>query len=101
MAYNEQDRKTLQAVAFGFALACTIISGFALIPLIWTIPMTIRIYHMYKGDNENDSLAFDILSLIFLSAVSGIILIIDYFIMEDRKESSKVVDAKTIDEDRR
>lgn len=96
--YSENDSKTLKAVAFGFALACTIISGFCLIPLIWMIPMTIKTYHIYNGQDKNDSLAFAILSLIFLSTVTGILLLVDYFVAEDRNKS-KVIDAKTTDDE--
>lgn len=91
--YTNSDSKTLKAVAFGFALAYTIICGFGIIPLIWMVPMTIKTYHMYEGKEENDSLAFDILAVIFLSPVSGILLLVDYFIMEDKKNAN-VVDAK-------
>ena len=47
---------------------------FLLLPLAWTIPLTIHTYKVYKGTSENTTI-FGILVLIFLSLISGILLL--------------------------
>lgn len=48
---------------------------FCLIPLAWTIPMTVRMKRIYDG-TANNSTAFSICSLIFCNIISGILLLV-------------------------
>lgn len=66
----------MKQIAFIFCLISTIISGFALIPLIWCIPMTIRVYKAYKGEDYL-TVGFKVCVLLFVSLVSGILLLCD------------------------
>lgn len=70
---SEHD-KNLRLIAFIFMLISTIIFGFALIPLAWCIPMTVHCYGLYKG-TKNNTVAFGVCSLIFVSLISGILLL--------------------------
>lgn len=70
------DENTLKMVAFIFAVIACVCSAAALIPLCWTIPMTVKIYKAYKGEVKL-STGFKVCSLIFLSLVSGILLLVD------------------------
>lgn len=67
--------KTLRMVAFVFCLISTLISAFAILPLIWMIPMTVHCWGIYKGTKPNTVL-FGVCTLIFCSLVSGILLLI-------------------------
>lgn len=81
----DQTSQTLKLVAFIFALIATIATGIVIIPLAWTIPMTIHLYNAYKG--KQYSLAFAICSLLFLNTIAGILLIVDYVLYESKKSS--------------
>jgi len=62
------------AVKIFMVLSC-VAFGFALIPLIWMVPMTIHAFH--KADNNEEyGIGFSICSLIFVDAVAGILMII-------------------------
>lgn len=67
--------KTLRLIAFIFCLVSTIFAGWALIPLAWMIPMTVISYGIYKGTKKN-TVAFGVCTLIFVSLVSGILLLV-------------------------
>ncbi len=71
----DKDDQTLRLIAFIFALLSTISVCWLLIPLAWMIPMTVMTYQIYKGKRPNTT-AFGVLSLIFLSLVSGILLLV-------------------------
>ena len=66
---------TLRLVAFIFCLVSTISVGWTLIPLAWMIPMTVISYGIYKGTKKN-TVAFGVCTLIFVSVVSGILLLV-------------------------
>ncbi|MCR5514149.1 MAG: zinc ribbon domain-containing protein [Bacilli bacterium] len=58
-----------------FMVLSTVAFGFALIPLIWMVPMTIHAFH--KADNNEEyGIGFSICSLIFVDVVAGILMII-------------------------
>ena len=67
--------KTLRLIAFIFCILSTVAVGWLLVPLAWTIPMTIHCWGLYKGTKQN-STAFGICTLIFVSRVGGILLLI-------------------------
>jgi hypothetical protein len=62
----------MRKVAYIFALIGCIITAFALIPLIWTIPM-VRMYKRAITDHESHMI-LGILSLFFLNFIAGILL---------------------------
>ncbi len=62
--------------AFVLCLISTILMGIAIIPLIWCIPMTIKVYRAYK-DNDFPSMRFNICVLLFVNIIAGILLLID------------------------
>ena len=57
-------------------LISCIFTGFALIPLCWTIPMTVNYWKAVK-DNQPVSTAFKVCSLIFVSLIAGIVMLCD------------------------
>lgn len=67
--------KTLRLLAFIFNLVSTISIGWTIIPLAWMIPMTVISYGIYKGTKDNTT-AFGVCTLIFVSLVSGILLLV-------------------------
>lgn len=56
-------------------VATGMVGVFCLIPLVWTIPMTVRMKKIYDGTADN-STAFSICSLIFCNIISGILLLV-------------------------
>ncbi|MBO4422908.1 MAG: hypothetical protein J5879_05685 [Clostridia bacterium] len=69
---------TLQKVSFIFMIIGCVSVGWMLIPLAWCIPMTIKYYKALKeGKALELPMAFKICTLIFVSLVSGIIMLID------------------------
>jgi hypothetical protein len=67
--------KTLRLLAFIFNLVSTISIGWTIIPLAWMIPMTVISYGIYKGTKDNTT-TFGVCTLIFVSLVSGILLLV-------------------------
>ncbi|MGY4893522.1 MAG: hypothetical protein ACO1N2_02400 [Candidatus Saccharimonadota bacterium] len=71
-----QDKDTtLKLVAFIFNLVSTIGAGWLIVPLAWMIPMTVISWGIYKGTKRNTT-AFGVCTLLFVSLVSGILLLI-------------------------
>jgi len=70
---SEQD-ETLRLIAFIFSIVSTVCAGCLVIPLAWMIPMTVISYKIYKGERPN-TVAFGVCMLIFVSVVSGILLL--------------------------
>ena len=66
---------TLRLIAFIFAIVATVSAGVLILPLCWMIPMSVHCWKLYKGTAAN-SVAFGVCSLLFLSLVSGILLLI-------------------------
>ena len=66
--------RTLRLIAFIFCIVCLIACCWAVIPLAWMIPMTVRSWGIYKGTKPN-TVGFDVCMLIFFSLVSGILLL--------------------------
>lgn len=67
--------QTLRMIAFIFCVIGTVSIGWAIIPLAWMLPMTIHSWGIYKG-TKNNTTAFGVCTLIFLSLVGGILLLI-------------------------
>lgn len=73
---EEKESNILRWIAFGFMLLSTIAMGCFLIPLCWCIPMTIHVYRQIKA-KEPISVGFKICTLLFVSVISGILLLCD------------------------
>ncbi len=66
---------SLMTVALVFCIISCVLTGFALIPLCWMIPLTVVLYNKIQN-KEPISLALKIVILIFVSLVAGILLIV-------------------------
>lgn len=66
--------RTTRLVAFIFALIATCGGAIFILPLAWGIPMTVRTWNIYKGRKPN-TLCFDVCSLIFMSLITGVLLL--------------------------
>lgn len=73
---NQKSRETMQMLAKVFCIIGTVVGGFALIPLIWMVPMTVHYCQKIK-QGDDVSLAFKILTLFFLSFLGGIFMLVD------------------------
>lgn len=73
-AMSSTDR-TLRLIAFIFTMISTVTMGFLIVPLIWMIPMAVHTWGIYKGMKAN-TVGFAVCSLIFVSLVSGILLLV-------------------------
>ncbi len=49
--------------------------GAAIVPLAWTIPMTVHSWGIYKGKKPN-TIAFGVCTLIFVNVIGGILLLV-------------------------
>lgn len=76
MRIKKRGKENMKLAAFILCLLSTITMGWLLIPLIWCIPMTIMVYKAYKGELEL-STGFNICVLLFVSLISGILLLCD------------------------
>ena len=71
---DEEDKKIIHLLIKIFLILGCISSGWALIPLLWTIPMT---SHVFKklSNKEPISTGFKVCVLLFVSVVAGIMLL--------------------------
>lgn len=67
--------QTLRLVAFILCIISTVAVCWAIIPLAWMIPMSVRSWGIYKGTKPNTT-GFGVCTLIFVSLVAGILLLI-------------------------
>lgn len=67
---------TLQTIAKIFMVLGCVVTGIYLIPLCWTIPMTI---HYCKAVKESRpvGIGFKVCSLLFVSLIAGILMLCD------------------------
>lgn len=66
--------ETLRLIAFILSVITTVVSGFAILPLAWMIPMTVHMWGIYKGKKQN-TVAFGVCTLIFCNIIAGILLL--------------------------
>lgn len=79
----QTETSTLKTVAKIFMLIGCVLSAFLyLVPLCWTIPMTVYYWKAVKN-NTPVSTAFKICSLIFVNVVAGILMLCDH--SDDKK----------------
>lgn len=75
-ATNTRNESGLElAIRILLIISC-VLGAFAIIPLIWRIPMTMW-YFDKKKNNESVSLTFKICSIFFLDLIAGILMLID------------------------
>ncbi len=67
---------TLKTIAKILMLITCIVTAWALIPLCWTIPMTVKYWNDVKY-NRPTSTAFKVCSLLFVSMIAGILMLCD------------------------
>ena len=72
---NESTKRDLDTVVKILMIVITIITGFAIIPLLWTIPMTMTALDRIKK-KEPYGLVLSICTLIFMAVAPGVIMII-------------------------
>ena len=71
---EEDDKKVFRLIIKIFMILGCIASGWAIIPLLWTIPLTT---HVFKKLNNNEpiGIAVKVCSLLFVNIVAGIMLL--------------------------
>lgn len=74
-AKNETS-STLKLIAKIFMILDCIAFGWALIPLCWTIPMTVHYWKACKN-NQPVGIGFKVCSLLFVSLIAGVLMLID------------------------
>ena len=62
-------------VGLVFCIVACVLWGFALIPLIWMIPLTVSVYNSLKN-KQPISLAMKVIVTIFVSLIGGILLLV-------------------------
>ena len=73
---EKKEKSELKTVIKVLMIICTVFSGFAIIPLCWTIPMTVS-YSRKIEKGEDVSLAFKICTLLFMNTIIGILMLVD------------------------
>ncbi len=73
--YLRDNSGGLLQAAFIVNVVFTVLMGVFIIPLAWCIPMTIHSYGIYKGRKPN-TVAFGVCTLLFVSLISGILLLV-------------------------
>lgn len=66
---------SLMTVAEVFCIICTVLAGFAIIPLCWMIPLTVALHNRIQR-KEPISVGLKVCILLFVSLISGIILLV-------------------------
>ncbi len=67
--------ETLRLINFILCILSCIALCWAVIPLAWTIPMTVHSWGIYKGTKPNTT-AFGVCTLIFVNVIGGILLLV-------------------------
>ena len=75
VVFKRQRDESLCNVGFIFCVIGTVVMGFAIIPLIWCIPMTIYVYNAIK-DKKPMSVGLKVCVLLFVSLIGGIFLLL-------------------------
>ena len=66
----------LQLVAEILMVITTVVTGFALIPLCWMIPMTVHYFNCVK-QHRKAGLAFGVCTILFANTIAGILMLVD------------------------
>ncbi len=75
-AKEENNDNILKTVAKIFMLITCITTGWALIPLCWTVPMTVKYWNDVKLGRPT-STAFKVCTLLFVNTIAGILMLCD------------------------
>ena len=67
--------ETLRLINFILCILSCIALCWAVIPLAWTIPMTVHSWGIYKGTKPNTT-TFGVCTLIFVNVIGGILLLV-------------------------
>ena len=73
---SSSNKQTMREAARIIMIVLTVLTGFAIIPLCWMIPMTVYLNNRVKN-NEEISLAYKICCLLFCGTVPGILLLLE------------------------
>ena len=66
---------TVMEIAEVFCVICTVLAGFAIIPLCWMIPLTVALHNKIKN-KEPISVALKVVILLFVSVIGGILILV-------------------------
>ena len=67
--------EALRLANFVLCVISCVLGAAAIIPLAWTIPMTVHSWGIYKGKQPN-TIAFGVCTLIFVNLIGGILLLV-------------------------
>ncbi len=67
--------EALRLANFVLCVISCVALGAAIVPLAWTIPMTVHSWGIYKGKKPN-TIAFGVCTLIFVNVIGGILLLV-------------------------
>ena len=65
------NKRNLYLVSFIFNILSCVSVGILLIPLLWCVPITIKSYQAYKGEDDM-SMGYSICDLLFVNLIGGI-----------------------------
>ena len=71
---EEEDKKVFALIIKIFMVIGCIATGWSLIPLLWTIPMTVHVFKKLDA-REPIGVGFKICTLLFVNLVAGIMLL--------------------------
>ena len=72
---SSSTNQTLLLVAFILNVLTCVFAAFALLPLLWMVPMTVHSWKIYKG-KASSTTTFNVCTLLFLNLISGVLLLI-------------------------
>ena len=72
---DEEDKKILALLIKVFMIIGCIASGWMLIPLLWTVPMTIHVFRKLDA-REPIGVGYKVCVLLFVNLIAGIILLV-------------------------
>jgi uncharacterized membrane protein YvbJ len=75
-AVKSNGNESLQLVAKVFMIISTVLTGIYIIPLLWTIPMTVHYFTSCK-EKRPVGIGFKVCTLIFVSLIAGILMLVD------------------------
>lgn len=81
--------KILRQIAAILAIISTVLHGLMLIPLIWMIPMTKRVWEAHKDETKELSTKFILLSVVFLDVTAGGLLLAEVIIKNKERINRK------------
>lgn len=67
--------EALRLANFVLCVISCVLGAAAIIPLAWTIPMTVHSWGIYKGKQPN-TIAFGVCTLIFVNLIGGVLLLV-------------------------